>query len=256
MPLLVGYASGATVVYATLAQAPPGTFAERLAWASARMWILGALPRSAPRRSCATRAQKGALVFEPEHRPPSSPGSRCKGRRTPCAPHRPSIGLSRTPVAAPWCAYQGSAHGFSVERNWLHSSSLSTRTCERPEPSGGTGAGDSGSACHNGPRARERDGLFALLLTGEGGWAGLDRELAAHIWRARRVDGRVQFVAVLLAPAQPGGRRRATSPASWNIFSPLGRRPVSFSLAAPLARTLRRSSSTVCPRSCAGGSLP
>ncbi|MGH7287418.1 MAG: AcvB/VirJ family lysyl-phosphatidylglycerol hydrolase [Myxococcota bacterium] len=57
-PVLVGYSSGATLVYATLAQAPPGTFAARSVWVSVPIcrWRGRRVAETGSSRSAAPRA--------------------------------------------------------------------------------------------------------------------------------------------------------------------------------------------------------
>jgi type IV secretory pathway VirJ component len=100
-------------------------------------------------------------------------------------------------------------HGFSVERNWLPQFVASYRRVANPtapKPSLAdtadlplVGVPARGVA---GPRLRE---VFAVLLTGDGGWAGLDQDVAGglaergvpvvalnslkYFWKARDPDG-------------------------------------------------------------------
>lgn len=180
VPVLVGYSSGATVVYAALAQSPPGTFAGALS--------LG---------FCPDQDFGGAELC---------PGAGLHYR--PNAQHE----LVLEPAASlrqPWIALQGQkdqvcsaqttdrfagqvanaqvirlplvGHGFSVERNWLPQfRSAYLQLATRPEltPQRPTDIGD--LPVHE-VHASGNGDEFALLLTGDGGWAGLDQELAARL---------------------------------------------------------------------------
>lgn len=182
VPVLVGYSSGATVVYATLVQSPPGTFTGALS--------LG---------FCADQDFSGANLC---------PGAGL--HYTPNAQHE----LVFAPASAlrqPWIALQGQkdevcnphaadefaakvangeivrltlvGHGFSVERNWMPqfkdayarlTSHSEVTQAQAPPP-------DIGDLPVQEMHAAGASDELAVLLTGDGGWAGLDQELAAHL---------------------------------------------------------------------------
>jgi type IV secretory pathway VirJ component len=192
-PVLIGYSSGATLVYATLAQAPPDTFA-------------GAV----------------SLGFCPDF-PTTKPF--CKGRGLGWERRPKGKGVNFLPTAhltAPWIALQGTidqvcdpagteafvsqvprgeivvlprvGHGFSVPRNWLPQFKRAfaeiTREAANHEPQAPTAA----AAASSPPSGREvidvsdlplielpargvPDDVLGVVVSGDGGWAGIDREL-------------------------------------------------------------------------------
>jgi type IV secretory pathway VirJ component len=180
VPVLIGYSSGATVVYAALAQSPPGTFAGALS--------LG---------FCADQDFSGAAL--------------CPGAGLHYTPN-PQHELVLEPAAAlkqPWIAFQGQkdevcpahavdafaaqigsaqvvrlplvGHGFSVGRNWMPQfrdayARLTLRVESAPER-----PADISDLPVQEVHAAGSGNEFALLLTGDGGWAGLDQELAARL---------------------------------------------------------------------------
>lgn len=180
VPVLVGYSSGATVVYATLVQSPPGTFAGALS--------LG---------FCADQDFAGAALC---------PGAGL--HYTPNKQHELVLAPAAT-LKQPWVAFQGQkdevcsakavdefavqvanaevvrlplvGHGFSVERNWMPQFRAAwarlTTPVETP-PARPPGIGD---LPVTEVRAAGSSAELALLLTGDGGWAGLDQELAARL---------------------------------------------------------------------------
>jgi type IV secretory pathway VirJ component len=180
VPVLVGYSSGATVVYAALVQSPPGTFAGALS--------LG---------FCADQDFAGAAL--------------CPGAGLHYTPNQQHE-LVLAPAASlkqPWIALQGQkdqvcrpqaadefaaqvangevvrlplvGHGFSVERNWLPQFRAAyarlTATLEAPAAR----PPEIGDLPVTEVPAAGGSAELALLLTGDGGWAGLDRELAARL---------------------------------------------------------------------------
>jgi type IV secretory pathway VirJ component len=180
VPVLVGYSSGATVVYATLVQSPPGTFAGALS--------LG---------FCADQDFAGASLC---------PGAGL--RYSPNTQHELVLAPAAT-LKQPWIAFQGQkdqvcnphaadefaaqvangeivrlplvGHGFSVERNWMpqfrEAYAKLTARVEAPAQRPPDISDLPVQEVHAAGTSEE----FALLLTGDGGWAGLDQELAARL---------------------------------------------------------------------------
>jgi type IV secretory pathway VirJ component len=184
-PILVGYSSGATLVYAALAAAPPETFAGGIS--------LGFCPdleiHNAPCR------QRG-LAFK----------NKAKG-----------VGYDLAPfggLTVPWMVLQGEAdqvcapvvtrafvaatgfsrlfslpkvgHGFSVRANWepqfieAYRSIASAPAAEEPAHGSITGIEDLGLVEVPASGGADR-GAMAVILTGDGGWADIDKSLAAGL---------------------------------------------------------------------------
>lgn len=211
-PLLVGYSAGASFAYAMLAQAPPSLFA-------------GAVSLS----FCADLDLRKPL---------------CKGNALHATMRKDARGARLLPTAklnAPWVALHGSTddecpaheardfvaktspaqyieiadmgHSYGRSGGWVsqfkaaYTSILSAQSQSLPSP----------------PKSLEdlpiievqatgtaKSDLFAILLSGDGGWAGLDKEVAAalakrgvpvagvdslrYFWHARTPDGLAQDV--------------------------------------------------------------
>jgi type IV secretory pathway VirJ component len=180
VPVLVGYSSGATVVYATLVQSPPGTFAGALS--------LGFCPDQdfAGAQLCTgyglryTQNKQHELLFEPAH-DLKQPWIAFQGELDQvCKPRAAEEFVARvaggTVVKLPLVG-----HGFSVERNWMPqfraayaslTARVETAPARQPQIS---------DLPLQEVHAAGSSDEFALLITGDGGWAGLDRELAAHL---------------------------------------------------------------------------
>jgi type IV secretory pathway VirJ component len=215
LPALVGYSSGATVVYAALVQSPPGTFAGALS--------LG---------FCADQDFAGAelcpgagLHYEPnaQHELVFKPASSLR---------QPWVALQgqKDQVCSPQAAAEFAAavsdgalvalplvgHGFSVERNWMPQF-LQAYARVSAQPATGSPA-ERPATISDLPleevAAAGSGAELALLLTGDGGWAGLDQELAARLaqqgiptvalnslryfWRARTPEETAQAVERIL----------------------------------------------------------
>jgi type IV secretory pathway VirJ component len=179
VPVLIGYSSGATVVYATLAQSPPGTFAGALS--------LGFCPAQdfAGATLCPgnglhyTQNAQHELVFEPA-KTLREPWLALQGQKDEvCDPHAADAFTSQVEGGAV-VKLPLVGHGFSVERNFMPQLRAAyARLAARPAAATATpGIGDLPlQEVHAAGAAVE----FALLLTGDGGWAGLDQELAARL---------------------------------------------------------------------------
>ena len=180
VPVLVGYSSGATVVYAALVQSPAGTFAGALS--------LG---------FCADQDFSGAAL--------------CPGAGLHYTPNKQHE-LVLSPAAnlkQPWIAFLGQkdevcsakavdefaaqvangavvrlplvGHGFSVERNWMPQFRAAYARLAAPVEAAPARPPEISDLPVTEVRATGSSSELAVLLTGDGGWAGLDQELAARL---------------------------------------------------------------------------
>ena len=205
-PVLVGYSSGATLVYATLVQAPPNTFAGAVS-----LGFCPDLPLTKP------LCRGNGLTWQP--------GPKGKGYS-----FQPATNLQ-----SPWIAFQGAidqvcpgaatdlyvkqvkngeivllskvGHGFSVQRNWMpqfketFSRMIEREKAKEPVPV---------AALTNLPivevsASGSLSDLMAVIISGDGGWAGIDRQVGeflahkgipvvglnslAYFWTKRTPDG-------------------------------------------------------------------
>lgn len=182
-PVLVGYSSGATLVYALLVQAPPNTFAGAIS-----MGFCPDLPLTKP--------------F-------------CKGHGLEYGPGPNGKGYSFLPAKTledPWIAFQGLidqvcspafvdsfvnqvtgakvvklphvGHGFSVQKNWAPQFREAVATVFEEDTSIALTAAGPDSLkdlplveVHT--KGPEKD-YFALILSGDGGWASIDRQIGEY----------------------------------------------------------------------------
>jgi type IV secretory pathway VirJ component len=179
-PVLIGYSSGATLVYATLAQAPAGTFLGAIS--------LGFCPDLAVnKRFCSG----SGLSMEK--------GPNGKG----------IIFLPCTHLKDPWIALQGRVdqvcdplvterfagrvaqgeivmlpkvgHGFSMPANWMPQLRIALLKLSN-RPLAGAQVVDAGLAdlpLVEVPAAGSSSDTLAVIISGDGGWAGVDRVIAA-----------------------------------------------------------------------------
>jgi len=184
-PMLVGYSSGATLVYAALAAAPPETFA-------------GAI----------------SLGFCPDLEIHNTP---CRQRGLAFVKKRKGLGYDLSPfpgLAVPWMVLQGEVdqvcdpaatrafvaatgaarlfslpkvgHGFSLPRHWeaqfveSYRAIASTHTPEVAARRSATGVEDLGLVEVAASRGAETSAM-AVILTGDGGWADIDKRVATGL---------------------------------------------------------------------------
>jgi len=179
VPVLVGYSSGATVVYAALVQSPPGTFAGALSLGFCANQDFGGAQLCPGAGLRYTRNKQHELVFEPAHTL-RQPWIALQGEADQvCDPHAAAEFAAQvaggTVVKLPLVG-----HGFAVERNWLPQfrAAYASLTAREPHAQRPPEIGDLPvTEVHAAGAADE----FALLITGDGGWAGLDQELAARL---------------------------------------------------------------------------
>ena len=180
VPVLVGYSSGATIVYGVLVQSPPGTFAGALS--------LG---------FCADQDFAGAELC---------PGAGL--HYTPNSQHELVLAPAKN-LRQPWIALQGQkdevcnpqaadqfaalvangeivrlpnvGHGFSVEPNWMPQFRAAYAKLSAPPEAALPRPPEISDLPVTEVGAAGQGQELAVLLTGDGGWAGLDQELAARL---------------------------------------------------------------------------
>ncbi len=180
-PILVGYSSGATLAYALLLQAPAGTFAGALS--------LGFGPDlEAPTPLC----EENLLRTVVRHSPPAGfdiqPVTSTPARWVVlqgdldqvCDPQRSHDFVA--PIGnAQLVMLPNVGHGYSVPKNWMPQFlSAYDSLLEAANPREVASSAELGNLPLVEVPADKPDGdSLAVILTGDGGWAGLDRGLAS-----------------------------------------------------------------------------
>jgi type IV secretory pathway VirJ component len=180
VPVLIGYSSGATVVYAALAQSPPGTFAGALSlgFCADQDFAGAALCPGAGLHYSPGRQRE--LVLEPAAHL-RQPWIALQGQKDQvCSPGAvdefASLAANAEVVRLPLVG-----HGFSVERNWMPQFRAAYARLAAPVETAPLRPPEVGDLPVTEVPAEGHSDEFALLLTGDGGWAGLDQELAARL---------------------------------------------------------------------------
>jgi type IV secretory pathway VirJ component len=182
VPVLLGYSSGATVVYAVLVQSPPGTFAGAMSLGFCPDQDFGGAALCPGAGLHYTPGKKNDLIFEPAATL-KQPWIALQGQQDQvCAPKAVDDFGAQT-AGSQVIRLPKVGHGFGVERNWMPQfldayESLVERVnaprALRPQQINDLPVNEVHA---EGATSDE----FALLLTGDGGWAGLDQELAARL---------------------------------------------------------------------------
>ena len=201
-PILVGYSSGATLAYGLLNQAPAGTFAGALS--------LGFCPdfeMSKPlceanllRTRIRSKAPKGFDFLAVKSTP--APWIVLQGDSDQVCDTAATVGFVNTIANSTLVRLPKVGHGFSVPKNWQPHYLIAFDTlvqhaqlahARRTAPAVARASTPNGAPSGNAARAPKPDDLplievpttsgqsdtIAVLFTGDGGWAGLDQELAA-----------------------------------------------------------------------------
>jgi type IV secretory pathway VirJ component len=181
VPVLIGYSSGATVVYATLVQSPPGTFAGALSMGFCPDQDFAGAALCPGAGLHYTPGKKHDLIFEPA-RTLKQPWIAFQGQKDQvCSPAAVDTFVAQTPggevIRLPLVG-----HGFGVERNWMPQFEEAYRKLTAHVETPPVRPPDIGDLPVNEVRAdNSHADELAILLTGDGGWAGLDQELAARL---------------------------------------------------------------------------
>lgn len=183
LPVLLGYSSGATIVYAALVQSPPGTFAGgiSLGFCADQDCRGRALCRGTGLRY--TPNQRGDFVFEPAPQL-EEPWVALQGQQDQVCDAAAVDAFTAGIPAARVVRLAKVGHGFGVERNWLPQFLASYRElAERGTPTV-VDAPELKDLPLVEVRGKDENKQLVVLLTGDGGWAGLDKavtaEFAAH----------------------------------------------------------------------------
>jgi type IV secretory pathway VirJ component len=186
-PLLVGYSSGATLAYAMLAQAPAGTFAGALSLGfCADLDLLKPLCRGEGVQFRARKDGRGVDLLPSSSLP--ADWVTFHGRRDKACPTAEARGFAAQIPRARFVELPHLAHAYPVNGSWLpkfleaYDDLAARAAASLPAPPAGLADLPLIEV-----RAPQPGATFAVLLSGDGGWAGLDKNVAAAL-AARGVD--------------------------------------------------------------------
>ena len=183
-PLLVGYSSGATLVYAALAQAPEGTFAGGIS-----LGFCPDLQLSTPLcRGAALQTQAGARAGSVNVLPAvqmQTPWIALQGDIDQVCDSQQTASFVVRVAAGQVIALPKVGHGFSVQKNWMPQFLEAVKTLDKRSPVPAT----TEPVLPDLPVVRvkptePRRRLAAIIISGDGGWAGLDKQIAKSLAEA------------------------------------------------------------------------
>lgn len=181
VPVLIGYSSGATVAYATLAEAPIGTFIGVVSLG------FGTDQDFHGARLCPgiglhyTPNARGDYVFKPAPQI-RDPWIVLQGQRDlVCNANNVRSFVAAVPNASV-VPLPGVGHGFGLESDWMPQLQASYQRLTAEAQPVKLAAADVNDLPLNLVSAASSSGrALSLLLTGDGGWAGIDQELSAAL---------------------------------------------------------------------------
>ena len=251
-PVLVGYSSGATIAYAALAQAPGGTWRGAVSLGfgpdigGSKTWC--AIPGVTVSRI--TKPEAGWLFSAAPHLP--APWLVLQGMQDQVVSPAVTKAFTAGVPQAQLIELPKVGHGYSVQANWMPQFKAAFDRLIEPQAAAHIPAPALASVADlpltivADPAARHSD-VMAVMYSGDGGWAGIDRELAARLaaagvpvvgvdslsyfWNARTPAqtgqdaarivehfsrewhrSKVIFVGLFLRRGRPGLYRRQSSP--------------------------------------------
>jgi type IV secretory pathway VirJ component len=187
-PVLVGYSSGATLVYAVLVQAPKGTFRGAVSLGFCPdLELAKPLCRGAGGLAWNLLPKGKGFWFLPA---PAleSPWVALQGTIDQvCDPASTAAFVKQIPRAQ-IVVLPKVGHGYSVPRNWMPQfTEVFGRVAAREEAPPGPAAGSAPAPPLGGlpvvevPAVAGAGSTLAVIVTGDGGWAGIDRDVAAAL---------------------------------------------------------------------------
>nr|WP_053000222.1 AcvB/VirJ family lysyl-phosphatidylglycerol hydrolase [Sphingomonas sp. Y57] len=184
-PILAGYSSGATIAYAALAQAPAGTWRGAVSLGFGPD-IGGTKPWCAIPGVTVSRIAKpeGGWLFSAAPRLPA-PWLVLQGAIDQVVSPAATRAFTRQVPQAQLIELPRVGHGFSVEANWMPQFKAAFAPMLEPQPNPVSAVplanvADLPLTIVADPAARHTD-LMAVMYSGDGGWAGIDRDLAARL---------------------------------------------------------------------------
>ncbi len=181
-PLLYGFSSGATVVYAVLVESPPGTFGAGVSLGFCPEQQFGGValcPGSGATLSYHA-GDKGQWIFDPAPRL-TERWIAFQGEADAVCPAARVDEFAAKVGNAQVVRLASVGHGFGAENDWLPQfMQLFERLAAQsaPAPIEAAEVADLPLIERPGSGHADPDAPLALLLTGDGGWAGLDRGVA------------------------------------------------------------------------------
>jgi len=178
-PVLVGYSSGATLAYVLIRQAPAGTFKAALSLGFCLDLPLARAPCKGSGLTWQPNPQKGVYMFSPAGNL-ETPWVVFQGDIDQVCHARDAQNFVSKVLGARIVMLPKVGHGFSVPKNWLPQfKEAFVDLTKNSAPAPDTGLDDLPLVEETTPAAGRRQ--LAVMITGDGGWAGIDQQLAEDL---------------------------------------------------------------------------
>jgi type IV secretory pathway VirJ component len=207
-PILIGHSAGASLAYAVLAQAPPGTFAGVVSLSfCADLDLHKPLCKSGELDYAARRDGGGVRLVPP--RDLHAPWINLHGLDdSVCPAGEAREFISRTPGAR-FVALPGVNHNYGHIESWLPqlTAAYASIASKQPQRRQSVPASLADLPIVEVPATGQND-TFAVLLSGDGGWAGIDQEIARVIAARGMPVAGLDSLRYFWAPRTPQGLSR------------------------------------------------
>ena len=180
-PILIGHSAGASVVYAALAQAPPGTFTGGLSMSfCADLDLIKPLCK-ANNLNYSPRDDEAGVRLVPPPKELAAPWVALHGTEDDeCSIHEARTFVAKTP-GAQFVELPGVAHNYQDVEKWMPQFDAAYAAVVAREPPHLHAPPQSLAGLpivEVPPTETGVDDTFAVLFSGDGGWAGIDSEVA------------------------------------------------------------------------------
>lgn len=205
-PILVGYSSGATLVYALLCQAPANTFKGGLSMGFCPDLPLARAPCKGSGLAWEPGPKKGVYIFSPSKKL-QNPWIAFQGEADQVCDPRAAEAFVSQVRGAELIKLPKVGHGFSVAKNWQpRFLQAFARLAAPPPATAGTELDDLPLVevpANGGIRSQ-----MAVMISGDGGWAGIDRDLAGELARRGVPVVGLNSLKYFWSPRTPDGAAR------------------------------------------------
>lgn len=218
-PILVGYSSGATLIYAAIAAAPPETFAGAISLGFCPDLALQK-PLCSMRGLTATKRAKGVAYDVSSFAGSTVPWMVLQGEVDQVCDASATRAFVAATGAARIFSLPKVGHGFGVPANWAPQfleayRAVADSRASRDEPTATAPAVADLSLVEVPATNRVERSDLAILMTGDGGWADIDKSVAAglasagvpvvgwsslrYYWQARTPEGAAADLARIMS---------------------------------------------------------
>ena len=175
-PILVGYSSGATLVYTLICQAPANTFKAALSLGFCPDLPLLRPPCKGSGLTWRAPVEKGNYIFLP-NRNLETPWAVLQGESDQVCDARTAREFVASVPGATILVLPKVGHGFSVQKNWLPQfREAFERLSQGPPVAVETDLEDLPLVTV--PSPESGGSRLAVMISGDGGWAGIDKQMA------------------------------------------------------------------------------